>query len=122
MSQPQQTNVSISSRSQRRRNAIQLSIQDTEEVRRIEEEKQQDIINTTELIQTLQVNWTDFWKRAKIYPDHRVEYADTSSHFSVRQRLQNGQRLRANAIVSDTEESDSEPGDENDENENTVVN
>jgi len=59
------------------------------------------------------VNWSDFWKRAKIYPEHCVAYPDASVHVSSRQRPRNevqaNIRARSNAYVSDTDdESDTE--------------
>lgn len=53
------------------------------------------------------INWENFWKRVKIYPEQEVAYPDSSQHFSTRQRIRNFSRQRANAYVSDTE-SDSE--------------
>ena len=53
------------------------------------------------------INWDNFWKRARIYPEQEVAYADASQHVSTRRRIQNFRRQRANAYVSDTDESES---------------
>ena len=54
------------------------------------------------------VNWSDFWKRARVYPEHRVAYPDASVHVSSRQRPRNevqaNIRARSNAYVSDTDD------------------
>jgi hypothetical protein len=50
------------------------------------------------------VNWLDFWKRARVYPEQLTAYPDASNHTSSRHRRREFQRARANAYVSDTDD------------------
>ena len=57
------------------------------------------------LLNLISVNWMDFWKRAKIYPDHSIAYPDASAYISSRRRTRHQfQRPRANAYLSDTDD------------------
>ena len=58
------------------------------------------------------VNWSDFWKRARVYPEHRVAYPDASEHVSSRQRpiieRSNMSDTDDESVADDTEPIDTE--------------
>jgi hypothetical protein len=101
------------SRIHRRNDLIKNSLQqegiqgeEKEEAPETMESNNNPLINLTPT-----VNWLDFWKRAKVYPEQLVAYPDASQHVSSRRRRSPGfqkERARANAYVSDTDDSDSE--------------
>jgi hypothetical protein len=105
------------SRVHRRRFIISESFQESQEGTEVESQSTQDEAKEAkeeeQLLNIIAVNWTDFWKRVKIYPEQPVEYSDASGYVSSRQRSRNPVqarvRARSNAYVSDTEsESDTE--------------
>ena len=106
----QRTNMFIQiSRVHRKRNAV------IQEDLPQEEEEKEELTPETEIIQEVveinsTLNWIDFWKRAKVYPEQEVSYPDASQHVSLRQRPRGHvQRQRANAYVTESDDSDSEP-------------
>ena len=102
------------SRVHRRRDVISESLRESQETFDIEAQPQlleEDAEGS--IVNLIAVNWSEFWKHARIYPEQPVEYADASEHISSRQRLRNEVlarvRERSNAYVSDTDsESDTE--------------
>jgi len=108
--------IATRSRVHRRREVIIDSFQDgqvvdvethnTQETQEgLEEEHREGIVNL------IAINWTDFWKRVKIYPDRPVAYPDASGYISSRRRtrhqVQSVASDVASAYLSDT---DSESG------------
>ena len=106
----QRTNMFIQiSRVHRKRNSM------IQEEDLPQEEGKEELTPETEITQEVveinsTLNWIDFWKRARVYPEQEVSYPDASRHISSRQRRRpDFQRQRANAYVTDTDDSDSEP-------------
>ena len=103
------------SRVHRRRDVIIESLQDSQETSDIESQSpvlEEERVGLT-LIKQIAVNWSEFWKQSRIYPEQQVAYPDASEYVSSRQRpineVQARARSRSNAYVSDTDsESDTE--------------
>jgi hypothetical protein len=106
------------SRVHRRRRIISESLQESQEgteegtdtERLVQTENNRDDVQRYDVANLISVNWMEFWKRVKIYPDQEVLYPDTSEYVSLRHRTREvSARARARANASDTEsESDCE--------------
>lgn len=108
------------SRVHRRRFIISESFQESQEGTEVESQSTQDEAKEAKeakeeeqkgLLNIIAVNWTDFWKRSKIYPERPVAYPDASGYISSRRRsrhqAQDMSSEVASAYLSDT---DSESG------------
>jgi hypothetical protein len=86
------------SRIHRRKDSIEDSLQgEGEQVGR--EGEQEEEVGRDEVPETIEsnnqpINWLDFWKRARVYPETPIAYPDASQYVSSRQRRRGqGQRL-----------------------------
>lgn len=97
--------IATRSRVHRRREVIIDSFQDGQVVdiethntqEGFEEEHREGIANL------IAINWTDFWRRVKIYPDRPVAYPDASGYISSRRRTRHQVQSVASAYLSDTD-------------------
>ena len=75
------------SRIHRRKDSIEDSLQgEGEQVGREGEEVGRDEFPETIESNNQPINWLDFWKRARVYPETPVAYPDASQYVSSRQR------------------------------------
>jgi len=75
------------SRIHRRKDSIKDSLQgEGEEVGREGEEVGRDEFPETIESNNQPINWLDFWKRARVYPEPPIAYPDASQYVSSRQR------------------------------------
>lgn len=103
-SMPRLTPITLS-RVHRRRGLISLSIREGQVFQ--EEQAEERAEEREEVGMNLfAVNWAEFWKRVKIYPE-QVEYPDASGYVSLRHRSRTQERARERArevaYVSDTD-------------------
>ena len=74
------------SRIHRRKDSIEDSLQgEGEQVGREGEEVGRDEFPETIESNNQPINWLDFWKRARVYPETPVAYPDASQYVSSRQ-------------------------------------